>query len=368
MAFGEDNFLSNFLGYDFGGNTGKDLLWATFIFLGLLGFFNIFTRVVIARLRKISKKTQTDVDDFVISLFKEIKPPFYFFLSLYIALQFLVLNKMIGKVVLGIFVVVVVIQGVLIGQKVIDFVVLDKLSKKEEGSEEDDRDRRAMIKLIGQIVKWILWVIGILLILSNLGINITSLIAGLGIGGIAVALAVQNILGDIFAFFSIFVDKPFQVGDFVVLGPDEMGKVEKIGIKSTRIRTLQGHQLIVPNRKITDANINNYETMQKRRVLFSIGVVYGTSQEKLEKIPNILKEAIEKHPETEFGRVHFKEFGDFSLNFEVVFYVLDSSFEKYLDIRQAINFEILKRFEEEKIEFAFPTQTIFLAKEKSAEN
>ncbi len=234
-----------------------------FYFCWLVGFFNIFARVVISRLKKVSKKTQTDVDDFVISLVKEIKPPFYFFLSLYVALQFLVLNRMIGRIVLGIFVVVVVIQGILIGQKVIDFVVSDKLLKKEEEDGENDHDRQAMIKLIGQIVKGALWVIGILLILSNLGINVTSLIAGLGIGGIAVALAVQNILGDIFAFFSIFVDKPFRVGDFVVLGPDEMGKVEKIGIKNTRIRTLQGHQLIVPNRKITDANINNYETMQK---------------------------------------------------------------------------------------------------------
>ncbi len=364
MSFWKEDFFNNFLNYDFGRNLGKDFLWAIFIFVGLLGFFSIFFKVIIARFKKISQKTQNDVDDFVINLIKEIKPPFYFFLSLYIALQFLDLNQMIGKIVLDIFIIIVVVQGILISQKVVDFVVLSKILKKDEGEEESDRDRQTIIKLIGQIVKGALWVVGILLVLSNLGVNITSLIAGLGIGGIAVALAVQNILSDIFASFSIFVDKPFRVGDFIVLGPEEKGTVERIGVKNTRIRTLDGYQLIVPNRKITDANINNYEFMKKRRVLFNIGVVYGTSREKLEKVPVILKEIIEKHSEAEFSRVHFKEIGDFSLNFEVVFYVLDSSFEKYLDIRQAINLEILKRFEEEKIEFAFPTQTIFLAKKK----
>ena len=224
-------------------------------------------------------------------------------------------------------------------------------------------DEEAITKLISQIIKFTLWIVGVLLILQNLGINVTSLIAGFGIGGVAVALAAQAVLGDLFASFSIFVDKPFTVGDYISIGT-ESGTVQKIGIKSTRIKTLTGNELIISNNDLTSARVNNYKRMQSLRISFSVGVLYETGAEKLEKIPNIIKEVIEKTDQAKFSRVHFKSFGDFSLIYEIVYLVEVSDYDVYMDVQQEINLGIYKEFEKEGIEFAYPTQTILLNKEQ----
>jgi small-conductance mechanosensitive channel len=179
------------------------------------------------------------------------------------------------------------------------------------------------------------------------------------VGGIAVALAAQNILGDLFASLSIVFDKPFVLGDFIIIG-DSMGTVEQIGLKTTRIRSLSGEQLIFSNNDLLSSRIRNFKRMQERRVVFSVGVVYQTTKAQLETIPGILREAVEAQDSTRFDRAHFKEFGDFSLNFEVVYHVLTPDFGKYMDVQQAINFVIFERFDELGIEFAYPTQSIHL--------
>ncbi len=205
----------------------------------------------------------------------------------------------------------------------------------------------------------ILWSVALLLMLQNLGIDVTALIAGLGIGGVAVALSLQHILKDLFSSFSIVLDKPFVIGDFVIF--DEfMGSIEHIGIKTTRIRSLTGEQIICPNGDLLNTRIRNFKRMNERRVSFNIGVVYQTPAEKLQQIPAMIREIIEAREAIRFDRSHFSSYSDFALLFENVYYVLSSDYNIYMDIQQTINLEIFKRFQAEGIEFAYPTQSLYL--------
>jgi len=228
--------------------------------------------------------------------------------------------------------------------------------------EEDHGEDATTLDALGLITKIVLWVILALIILDNLNVEISSLVASLGIGGIAVALAVQNILGDLFASLSITMDKPFSIGDFVVVDDFE-GDVEDIGLKSTRIRSLTGEELIFSNTDLLNSRIRNYKRLEKRRISFTVGVVYGTPAEKLKKIPHMIEEIISPLEDVDFDRAHFKNLGDFSLDFAVVYHVLVPDYASYLDLQQAINLEIYQQFEEEGIEFAYPTQTVMLENE-----
>ncbi|MBE3116500.1 mechanosensitive ion channel family protein, partial [Candidatus Bathyarchaeota archaeon] len=225
-----------------------------------------------------------------------------------------------------------------------------------------DSSSTTTITFLGFVARLILWAIILLLILDNLGINITGLVAGLGIGGIAVALALQNILGDLFASLSIVLDKPFVLGDFVVVDALS-GTIEHIGLKTTRIRSLEGEQLIFSNNDLLKSRIHNYKRMSERRIVFGFGVVYQTPLEKLKAIKKIVSEVIAKNEKARFDRAHFKEYGDSSLNFEVVYYVTGPDYNIYMDVQEAINLEIFRRFAEEGIEFAYPTRTIYIQHE-----
>ncbi|GAB4288959.1 MAG: mechanosensitive ion channel family protein [Myxococcota bacterium] len=228
-------------------------------------------------------------------------------------------------------------------------------SKDEEGT------ATSGISVISLVLRVIVWAAVLLLVLDNLGVNITTLIAGLGVGGIAIGLAVQNILGDLFASFSIILDKPFAVGEFIVV--DNMpGTVERIGLKTTRVRSLNGELLIFGNNDLLKSRIRNFKYLEERRVSFNFGVVYAVESEKLKRIPDIVRSIIEGVEKTRFDRVHFKAFGNFSLDFEVVYYVVDPDYKLYMDTQQAINYALFDAFRKEGIEFAFPTQTIHLAK------
>lgn len=221
-----------------------------------------------------------------------------------------------------------------------------------------------ILKILGQSV---LWLILILAGLANMGFEVSTLIAGLGVGGIAIALASQKILGDLFASMTLILDRPFVVGDFIVCG-DIRGNVEQIGLKTTRIRSLGGELLIMPNSDILESRVKNFKKMKKRRALLSIGVTYQTSLEHLKKIPEIVKEIIESHEGNLFDRAHFKEYGPYSLNFEIVFFVEPPDYKPYLDIIQYVNLEIFERFSKEGIQFAYPTQTIQLEGQPSLDS
>jgi len=216
------------------------------------------------------------------------------------------------------------------------------------------------VNAAGFITKLVLWFAVFLLTLDNVGIDITAMLAGMGIGGIAIALAVQSILGDLFSSLTIVLDKPFVVGDFLIVG-DYMGAVESVGLKTTRIRSLSGEQLVLSNSDLLSSRIRNYGRMYERRVVFAIGVTYDTPREKLKAIPQIIRKALEAQDNTRFDRSHFKAYGAFSLDFETVYYVTKADYNVYMDIQQAVNLHIHERFEEEGIEFAFPTQTVYVA-------
>lgn len=236
------------------------------------------------------------------------------------------------------------------------------LERATQARRAEDPGSVAALNVMSWVARLALWSVVVLLVLDNLGINITAAVAGLGIGGVAVALAVQNILGDLFASLSIVLDKPFVVGDFLAID-DYLGSVEHVGLKTTRLRSLSGEQLVMSNTDLLKSRLRNYGRMDERRVAFTLGVTYRTPREKLKKIPRMIEAAVKAQENTRFDRSHFKAYGDFSLNFETVYYVLDQDYNLYMDIQQEINFAIHEAFEAEGIEFAYPTQTLFLARE-----
>lgn len=211
-----------------------------------------------------------------------------------------------------------------------------------------------LLKILGQTVLWVFLVVAGL---SNLGFEVSTLIAGLGVGGIAIALASQKILGDLFASLTIILDKPFVVGDYIVSN-DIRGTVSKIGLKTTLVRSLEGEMLILPNSDLLESRLRNFRRMEERRALLNIGVVYQTPIEKLKVIPKMIQQIIEEQDNTRFDRGHFKEYGPHSLNFEIVYFYTSRNYHLYLDTLQEVNLRIFELFEKEKIEFAYPTQTI----------
>lgn len=231
------------------------------------------------------------------------------------------------------------------------------VARKVELSREREPREATALGLIGFAGRIAVWSLVLLLALAQLGFDITALIAGLGIGGVAVALAVQNILGDLFASLSIVLDKPFEVGDFIVVD-DLRGTIERVGIKSTRVRSLDGELLVFANADLLKSRIRNFQRMRERRIQFTIGVVYQTSMGKVRDIPRMLREIVERTEKTRFERAHFKEYGDSALVFETVYYVLAPDYNTYMNVQQEINLAIMERFGRERIEFAYPTRTL----------
>lgn len=350
--------LNEFLSTNFLGNTVEQYLNALIVFIAIFIGIKVFKTIIVSRLKKLAKKTETELDDLIVALISELSWTLYLLLPAYLALSMLVVPPIVLNVFyFAIFIVIVfyVIRGLM---HVIDYA--KKLLIKQRLAEEKEADTTA-IDLLGKFAKGLVWLFAVFFILSNLGYDITALIAGLGIGGIAIAFALQNVLSDIFASFSIYFDRPFKKGDFVVIGEDS-GTVKKIGIKSTRIKTLQGDELVVSNRELTGARVHNYKRMKKRRVAFSFGLTYDTPVKKLRKIPSLVEGILKKIDKVKLDRVHFKEFGDFSLNYEVVYLIDSSDYLLYRNIQQEINLALKEKLEKEKIEMAFPTQTIYLHK------
>ncbi len=350
--------FENFLTATYLGNTGKEYLVALGIFIILFTLLKLFDIYFIVFLKKQASKTKITWDDLVIDFLNAIHWQFYAYVSLYVASRFLELSETIEKVLyylLIIFCVFYAAQGL---SRIVDHLTKKQIEKRKSG---DNIQNTSMIKVFGTIFKTVIWSIAVLMIFSNLGIEITPLIASLGIGGIAIAIALQSVLADLFSAFAIYFDKPFKEGDFIIVGND-MGTVKQIGIKTTRIQTLQGQELVISNSELTSTRVNNYKRMERRRIVFTFGVEYDTPTKKLKKINEIVSEAVKKTKGATFDRVHFHNFGDFSLNYEVVYYVESPDYNKYMDAQQEINLRIKEAFEKEKIAFAFPTQTLHISK------
>ena len=336
-------------------NTVGDLIVAIAVFFVFLFVFKVFQFVILRRLGRLAQKTKTDIDDTLVKIVKSLRPPFYSFIAFYFAIKFLVLGDTLDKVLTALLTVWIVYQIVIAVQILIEYI----FTKTQKDS--DDNSTQGALDMIKNIIKGILWAGGLLLILSNLGIDITALIAGLGIGGIAIALALQNILGDLFSSFAILFDKPFQVGDFIVVG-DKRGTVQKIGIKTTRIKSTQGEEIVISNKEMTSIQLQNFKKMKERRIGFKFGVIYETPTEKLKKIPKTVENIINSTENARFDRSHFIAFDDFALTFETIYYITTNDYAVYRDVQQEINFKIKESFEKDNIGMAYPTQTIYLQK------
>lgn len=234
------------------------------------------------------------------------------------------------------------------------------LDRKRRRSMATDRAAVGSLGIIGFILNVVIWALVLLLTLDNLGVDITALVAGLGIGGIAVALAVQNVLGDLFASLSITLDRPFVVGDFLIVG-DFLGSVEYIGIKSTRLRSLSGEQIIMSNSDLLSSRVRNYGRMSERRVVFATRVTYETPFELLDQVPALIRKIVESQQDTRFDRSHFASHAPASLDFETVYYVLSADYNRYMDIQQAINLRLHRELDRLGVKFAYPTQRLLIA-------
>ncbi|MDD3344838.1 MAG: mechanosensitive ion channel family protein [Candidatus Omnitrophica bacterium] len=343
----------------FWGNSLWDYILSLAIFLAGLLVVTLVEHVILKRLKKWSEMTATTVDDFIVRVTKRIGVPLAYFGFFYLPVDMLFLHPLLRKVLnitaIG-FLTFSVVRFVI---SLINYGFSVYLAGRGESA-----SLKRSLDGVSRVAKVIIWGLAIIFFLDNLGFKISALIAGLGIGGVAVALAAQALLGDLFSYFAILFDRPFELGDFIIIG-DYMGTIEHVGIKTTRIRSLSGEQLVFSNTDLTNSRVRNYKRMDKRRVLFSLGVVYQTTSAQLKAIPKIIEEIIRGVEDTVFDRAHFFSYGDFSLVFEVVYYVLGSDYNKYMDIQQKINFAIKEKFEAEHIEFAYPTQMVYVAKSEA---
>jgi len=270
--------------------------------------------------------------------------------GLYVGVNSLRIEGDVAGIVSAVFV-------VLFSLAVIRFLVAVANELFRRAADETERIDLSRIRPLRSISVFVIWIAGILFLLANLGFDITAVVAGLGIGGIAVALAAQAMLGDLFSYFVILFDRPFEIGDFLIFG-DILGSVERIGVKTTRLRSLGGELIVVSNSDLTNSRVRNYKKMERRRVVFQVGVVYGTPVEQVKEIPAILRSVVEREELAIFDRAHFASYGDWSLDFEVVYNVASPDYNVYMDIQQSINVAIYEEFSERGIGFAFPTQTV----------
>jgi small-conductance mechanosensitive channel len=349
--------MNDFLNNTFLQNTTFDYLIAIgFIIFGFL-FIKSFRRIVLKRIHGWADTTETNFDNHIVDNIDRFGVPALYFGVIYVGLTYLTFSGRLDKLIHIATTIAITILVIRFLSSVI-LLLLRSFIRKQPMGEEKVKQLGGLILLINVVI----WLIGILFLFQNMGYNVTTIVAGLGIGGIAVALAAQNILGDLFNYFVIFLDRPFEIGDFIIID-EKKGVVEHIGIKTTRLKSLSGEQLVVANSDLTSSRIHNYKRMENRRALFNINVVYNTSYENLKSIPELLKSIVLEQELAEFDRSHFLAYGDSSLTFEIVYYVKDSRYVIFADVQQAINLRIFEEFSKRGIEFAFPTRTLYIAQQ-----
>jgi small-conductance mechanosensitive channel len=337
------------------GNPLQDWVTALGVALTINLIVGLTRRLVITRLEKVARVTATPLDDAFIKVAQRTRQWLIFGVTLFVGTRYLELPDRVETVLQTVATLAAFMQIGLWASAGVDFW----LNRYRERTLASDAGAATSIAALGFIGRVLLWSVVLLLALDNLGIDVTALIAGLGVGGIAVALAVQNILGDLFASLSIVVDKPFVIGDFVVVD-EYSGTVEYVGLKTTRIRSLSGEQIVFSNGDLLKARIRNYKRMYERRIVFHFGVLYQTSPDQVEKIPRIVTGIVAAQELARLDRVHFFRFGDSSLDFEVVYWMKDPEYAKYMNTQQAINLALMRALAKEGIGFAYPTRSLFV--------
>ena len=353
-----DQLLNSLNAFQLAGNSLLSLILALTVALGLHLLFSLILRFAKRNLQRLSQNTSTEVDDLLVLVLSSTKSFTLLFIALWGGSRFLDLGDSAEDMLRLILIVIVTLQVALWANR----AVSEYIHRFSINHRDSDPGTVSAVQGMSFVARLVIWVLAVLLVIDNLGYDVTALVAGLGIGGVAIALAVQNILGDLFASLSIVLDKPFVVKDFIIVD-EHLGEVEKIGIKTTRLRSLSGEQLIFSNSDLLNSRIRNFKRMYERRVPFAFGVTYQTTPEQLESIPPTIKKIIEGIEKARFDRAHFKAFGESSYDFEVVYYVRSPDYNVYMDIQQHINLAICRKFSESGIEFAYPTRTLFLNRE-----
>lgn len=345
----------DFLALEFLNNQVSDyVLAAAIVLVGTLTI-KIARTIILRRLSRWAKKTATFLDDAIVKIFEKNLIPVAYLGIIYVAIGNLTLHPILHQAVD----VLAMIAATVLGIRFLIALAEYFLRLYWITHQSKNPNLQQSINALVPAIKVVIWTIGLIFLVDNLGFDISAMVASLGIGGVAVALASQGILQDLFSYFSILFDRPFEIGDFIIVG-DFLGTVEYVGVKTTRLKSLSGEELILANTDLTGSRIRNFKRMQRRRILFTIGVTYETPLEKLQEIPAIIKGIIESLENISFDRAHFSNYGDFSLDFEVVYFVHSNDYNQYMDIQETINFRLKQEFEKRSIEFAYPTQVTYL--------
>jgi small-conductance mechanosensitive channel len=350
--------IEHILTISYFGNTVSDYLICIGIIIAASLIIKVFRAVFLNKLDKSVKKSKSKVLEFISVNTDKFIIPLFYLAAIYTGLTYLNLPRYLRRDIDAASIVITTFFAVRFIILVINYSIRYFFQARSEGE-------TTSLKGISTFISIIVWFIGSMFLLDNLGFKISTVIAGLGIGGIAVALAAQAVLGDFFSYFVIFFDRPFQIGDFIVVD-DKMGVVERIGIKTTRLASLSGEEIIFPNSNLTNSRIHNFKRMESRRVVFRIGVTHQTPIENIREIPGVIKSIVEGFEDTRFDRSHFQSFGESSLDFETVYYVAGSNYNRYMDIQQSINLRLYEEFEKRDIKMAYPTRTLYLGKTDGA--
>ena len=348
--------ISEILSRQFLGNSLQAWLTASLTAAILFVVLMIARRLLVSRLGALAARTTNQIDDMVVALIGETRAWVLLVLAIYFGFAPLALPPRVEMYLPPAAKLVLLWQAALWGAGAIAFWVKHHLEHRTGTA---DRAGVAMINAMGVGAKVMLWILIVITALKSVfAIEITPLITGLGVSGIAVALAVQNILGDLLAALAIVFDKPFDVGDNI--GVDTItGTVEHIGLKTTRIRSVTGEQIIIGNGDLLKSRLRNFRRMYQRRVLFNLDVTFDTPSDVLAKLPAIVEQIVSAQSPVKFDRCHVSSFSESAIRIETVYYVLDPDYKKYMDAQQAINLEILRRFAAEQVRFAFPSRTVY---------
>jgi small-conductance mechanosensitive channel len=349
------NGIRQLLVTEFLGNSVYEYLVSLVIFFVFLIILAILRRVVFRRIDRLSQRYGTDWDRIVLDGIKSTNKGLYVLIALYIATRILRLAPLLNWIISAAALIALAYYIVIIVQRLALRALSLFFTRREMQGRSPMDDTVAQLAEV--TLKAVVWVIGAIVVLENLGVEVTTFLAGLGIVGIAIAFSLQQVLEDVFAFFSIYFDKPFEVGDFISFG-DNTGTVKRIGIKSTRLQALTGQELVLSNQDLLSSRINNFRKMQRRRIAFRFGVAYETPRERLEGIPAIVEGIISELELAEYSRTHLAEMGEFTLNYEVVYFMLNTSYDDYMNTQQHIILELLSRFERAGIDMPYPTQTV----------
>ena len=335
------------------GNTVQAyLIFIAIVFLSFSGLI-LLRSFVLKWLQRWVSGTENSLGGFVAEAFGHIRNPFLFAVSLYHGHNYIQTPPAVRRIFDVVILALVVFQAAFLAGHLVASIIRTGLSRGERAV------NISAVNNLTLLARFFIWVAALLFLLDNLGIDVKTMLAGLGVGGVAIALAAQSILGDVFSSFTIYIDRPFDVGDVIEINGIR-GTVETVGLKTTRIRSLTGEIIVLPNSQLTGNLLRNFQQVQTRRNTLSLGVTYDTSLKDLQRIPDLLQEAARGIDKLTLERSHFRNYGAFSLDFEVVTLVDESDFNPALDRQQSFLFRIKEVFDREGIAFAFPTQTILL--------